>query len=65
MKCRQCGKTIGPKDDYFTLCILDDPALCSVDCVEGFIKGHQKEIDDYVEEYMTSREVHRDVGEVL
>lgn len=57
MKCRQCGKVIAPKEDRYILSIMDDPVLCSRDCVSRYITDHQKEVDEYVEEYLVTREV--------
>ena len=57
MKCRQCGKNIKPKDDRFILSIMDDPVLCSRECVTEYIEGHQKDVNEYIEEYLVSKEV--------
>ena len=59
MKCRQCGKTIRPKEDRYILSIMDDPVLCSRTCVTQYIAEHQKDVNEYVEEYLVSREVPR------
>ena len=59
MKCRQCGKTIRPKEDRYILSIMDDPVLCSRACVTQYIAEHQKDVNAYVEDYLVSREVPR------
>ena len=62
MKCKQCGGTIKQKDDRYVLSIMDDPFFCSRQCVGLYIREHQEEVDKYVEEYMTTKEVPSDMG---
>ena len=57
MKCRQCGRTIAPKEDRYILSIMDDPVFCSRSCVSLYIGEHQKDVNEYVEEYMVLKEV--------
>lgn len=57
MTCEQCGRRIGPKEDRYILSIMDDPVLCSRECVSEYITEHQKEVNGYVEEYLVTREV--------
>lgn len=59
MKCRQCGKTIGEKKVRFVLAILDDPVLCSEECVDAYIKQNQDEVNAYVKDCLTTKEVPR------
>lgn len=57
MKCKQCGRPIAPKEDRYILSIMDDPVLCSRACVTRYISEHQKDVNEYVEEYLVTKEV--------
>ena len=59
MKCRQCGKTIGEKKERFILAILDDPVFCSQKCVGAYITKNQGEVNSYILDCLTTREIPR------